>query len=170
MTKNPNNKTTAAKIFPFAGNFNVTAVRCALATSLLLFLPVGCSNEPSATAPLVVENARMRVPLESNRMSAAYATIVNASDEELTIVAATSASIEAIEFHETLTTDGIAKMVKLDDPVIAATESLVLQPGGKHLMLFGVKDMELAAHVIEFHLDNGRSTSHEFHVKEDILR
>ena len=103
-------------------------------------------------------------------MSAAYATIVNASDEKLTIVAATSASIEAIEFHETLTTDGIAKMVKLDDPVIDATGSLVMQPGGKHLMLFGVKDMKRTAHVIEFHLDNGHSTSHEFHVKEDILR
>ena len=37
-------------------------------------------------------------------------------------------------------------------------------------MLFGVKDMKRTAHVIEFHLDNGRSTSHEFHVKEDILR
>ena len=161
---------TVPKFLLFAWLCNITVVRCALATSLLLFLPVGCSNEPSAIALLVVENARMRVPLDSNRMSAAYGTIVNASDEELTIVAATSPSIEAIEFHETRTTDGIAKMVKLDDPRIAAKASLVLQPGGKHLMLFGVKDMELAAHVIEFHLDNGRSTSHEFHVKEDILR
>ena len=107
---------TVPKLLFFAWLCSITVVRCALATSLLLFLPVGCSNEPIATAPLVVENARMRVPLESNRMSAAYAMIINASDEELTIVAATSTSIEAIEFHETRTTEGVVKMVKLDDP------------------------------------------------------
>ena len=70
--------------------------------------------------------------------SAVYMRISNRGDAEQVIVSAESEAAMRVEFHRTLVEDDIARMEALDSLVIYAGETLELQPGGAHIMLFGL--------------------------------
>ena len=63
-------------------------------------------------------------------------TINNQGNKTITIVKAESELYSSIEFHETVHEDGMARMVRYDELVIAANDKLQLKRGSKHLMLF----------------------------------
>ena len=74
-------------------------------------------------------------------MAAGYCDIVNHGAEPVTIeafAASPPAATLRIEMHETTHADGMARMRRLHRLAIAANASVSLQPGGKHLMLFGM--------------------------------
>lgn len=74
-------------------------------------------------------------------VSAAYATIQNPTGNDDVLVGASADWAGRIELHETSTDeDGVMHMRKVDEMTLPAKGKLVLQPGGKHLMIFGVKD------------------------------
>lgn len=54
------------------------------------------------------------------------------------IVGAASASADAVEIHETSHHDGMAKMSARPSITIAPGDSLVMAPGGLHVMLIGL--------------------------------
>ena len=123
-------------------------------------------NEPASS--IWVDNARLRVPMESNRMSAGYGIFINNGDQDATIVEASSDSIATIEFHESVLVDGIAKMNKLEYLAIDANDQIILRPGAKHLMLFGIKNTEQKEHEINFLRQNGESFSATFRAMADV--
>ncbi len=71
--------------------------------------------------------------------SAVYLRVQNRGGSDLVFVSASSASAERVAFHRTIVEDGVARMEVLDELVVAAGQSLELQPGGSHLMLSGLK-------------------------------
>ncbi len=71
--------------------------------------------------------------------SAAYMRISNRGETDMTIVAASSAAIEHVEFHRAIVENDIARMEKLNGLVIPAGETVELMPGGAHIMLKGLK-------------------------------
>ncbi|MDZ7770022.1 MAG: copper chaperone PCu(A)C [Woeseiaceae bacterium] len=74
-------------------------------------------------------------PLPGARNAVAYMELNNESDSAVTITRVSSPDFASAEWHETTIENGISRMVQLDDPVIDAGGSLLLQQGGKHLML-----------------------------------
>ena len=58
-------------------------------------------------------------------------------------------------------------MIKLDTLEIPSKDTLKLEPGGLHLMLFRVQDVEDNKHIINFHTDTDLKFEVPFDVHED---
>lgn len=68
-------------------------------------------------------------------MTAAYLTLDNPSDTEKTLIAAYSPAFGKTELHRSMHHHGMAKMVKQQELIVPAKQSLELKPGGLHIML-----------------------------------
>ena len=65
-----------------------------------------------------------------------YFTLQNGTAQPIHVSAATAPVAERLSFHETIDDKGVMRMIAQPDGfVVPAGESLVLAPGGKHLML-----------------------------------
>ena len=104
-------------------------------------------------APLVASDVRISQPLPGARMSSGYLTLTNNSQKPITITEVTSPQFDRVEMHESLIEDGVARMVGLGDLTIPGNESIVFEPGGKHLMLM-MPDDELGVVTLEFRSDD----------------
>jgi len=73
--------------------------------------------------------------------SAGYMTITNNGDTDDTLIAASADVSAAVELHTMTMKDGVMRMRQLEGGVpLPAGETVVLAPGGKHIMLIGLKD------------------------------
>ena len=101
----------------------------ALALSLLL---VACSGK---SAPLTADFLEVSLPRPGTQMGVAYMIITNTTSAAITITDISSPQFAAVEMHETVLTDGISRMRRLDSITIPADSSMAFERGGKHLML-----------------------------------
>jgi len=92
--------------------------------------------------PLVVSALEITKPMPGMQMSAGFFVITNNTDETTRITSVSSPQFEAVEIHETTITDGISRMRELDALVIPGRSSVVLERGGKHLMLMRPRDLQ----------------------------
>ena len=105
-------------------------IRATACATLLLAL---CAA--SAHAEIVVDNPWVReVPPVSDH-SAAYMHLHNHGDSERRLVAVEADGFDAVEIHETVERDGVARMKHREAVVIPPHGQAILQPGGYHLML-----------------------------------
>lgn len=88
---------------------------------------------------------------------ACYLTIDNASNEPVLLQSASSEDFRSVEIHATELHDGMVHMNRQHDLKIGAGASLVLEPGGLHLMLIGKKhDLHAGDKVaLKLHFNNG---------------
>jgi copper(I)-binding protein len=95
------------------------------------------ADEEAESTGIVVEEAWVRVAREG--MGAAYLTVRNDGEATVRLSGASTPSAESVEIHETtMADDGTMQMVEQPEGFeIAPGEELVLEPGGKHLMLLG---------------------------------
>ncbi|MBT8066306.1 MAG: copper chaperone PCu(A)C [Gammaproteobacteria bacterium] len=100
---------------------------------LLLAVLAACTSEPQP--PLVASDVVVTRPMPGMKMSAAYLSLANNSDETIRITRVASAEYESVQMHETRMEDGVARMRAIPVLEIAAGETVTLQRGGKHLML-----------------------------------
>lgn len=78
-------------------------------------------------------------PVDSAATTAAYFVLVNHEPGAVTLTSESSPIAEAAGLHETMDMGGTMHMSALDAPlVIAPGDSLVLKPGGRHLMVSGL--------------------------------
>jgi len=70
------------------------------------------------------------------RVLAAYMQIINLTDAELTITGISSPDFDSADLHRTVVEDGVASMLPVPELSIPAAGSVLLEPGGLHLMLF----------------------------------
>jgi periplasmic copper chaperone A len=101
-----------------------------IATLLLL-----CAGVAAQAQSLTAEKGWIRSAPPGATVMAGYVRLVNPGDINLRIVAAHSSAFEAIEFHETIEQDGMARMRPVEDIVIVPGAMVNLEPGGLHLML-----------------------------------
>jgi copper(I)-binding protein/cytochrome c-type biogenesis protein CcmH/NrfF len=116
------------------------------ATALLLLLgtaslgAVGCGGtaESAQTDPLGtevrVESAWVRVGTAGS-VTGAYGTVYNPSADTLRVVGAQSPVADTVELHETMQHDGMVHMTPQTALAVPPRDSLVLAPGGLHLMV-----------------------------------
>ena len=72
----------------------------------------------------------------TSRVLAAYMQIINLTDTDLTITGISSPDFDSAELHRTVVEGGVASMLPVPELVIPAAGSVLLEPGGLHLMLF----------------------------------
>jgi len=97
-------------------------------------LVVACSQAPAVS----VENAQIRALLPGRDTTAGYFTLHNHTDAQVTVLGASSPYARAIEMHSTVIVGDRVTMQRNDRHTLAPGESLQFEPGGHHLMLFGV--------------------------------
>ncbi|MGB5629052.1 MAG: copper chaperone PCu(A)C [Woeseiaceae bacterium] len=107
---------------------------------LLLALLLSACGAPEP--PLVVNDLEITRPMPGMQMSAGFLVITNNTGETARITKVTSPQFEAVEVHETTIVDGVSRMRELDALEIPARSSVVLERGGKHLMLMRPRDLQ----------------------------
>ena len=110
-------------------------LRLALGAALAALL--SAAAPASAGGALIVEDARARILLPS-RPGAAWLTIRNSGDADR-LVGAGSPAAARVELHRHIHRDGVMTMRKVEAIDLPAGSETALEPGGDHLMLFGLK-------------------------------
>ena len=105
--------------------------------------PVKAAFTVSPAAPtgdiVAIMNSWVREAHEKATVNAGYMTLINASDEEVTLLKVESDVYKSIEVHEMVVVDGMMEMREVEDLSIPANGQIRFEPGGKHLMLMGPK-------------------------------
>lgn len=116
-------------------------IRMSLIVVALAFALAACAGASSDVA--IDTDPFSFVPTVGN--TASFFTITNNGDADDVLLSADSDLFGRVELHETVMEDGAAQMVEQTDGIpIPAGESVVLEPGGLHVMLLEGSE-ELAA-------------------------
>lgn len=124
-----------------------------LPLALMCILPLaGCGDaaqsRPDQAPPRIARTETPTVPWVSDEWmragdagatTGAYAVIHNPRSDALQIVGVTSVVADTVEIHETTQHDGMVHMTPQASLTIAAEDSVVLKPGGKHFMVRALK-------------------------------
>lgn len=107
-----------------------TATLLCLATALML---PACGRPDEVT----VDKAWVRLPAVPGRPAAGYA-IVQGSDRPMTLLRVSADTAIRTEMHETMRNGRMTSMRPLDSLSLPARGEIDFEPGGRHLMLFGI--------------------------------
>ena len=95
----------------------------------------------SVLAELVVEDGYIRKPIPGRSMSAAFMSINNTGTEDVVLKTAAIAGAKSVEIHTHSHVDGVMRMRQLYELTIETGATVVLEPGGLHLMVFGIQQL-----------------------------
>lgn len=97
-------------------------------------------------------------------MTAAFGTLENSSDQDVTIVSVASSASAMVELHETVLDDsGQMVMREIESGfVIPANDRLHLEPGGNHFMLMQLPEAVQAGEEVTFTLSLANGSTLEF--------
>lgn len=137
----------AATPYPEESMFGLSKLRIfeigvALLLTLAALIFVGLKVWAAEPGPIEVAGAWARPTAGESKISAAYMTIANKGAAADRLTGARTPKAKAVELHQTtMTAAGIMQMRKVEDGLlIEAGASLVLSPGGAHLMLLGLEE------------------------------
>ncbi len=116
---------------------------------------------------LTVDNAYVREMPPGQKVTGAFMTLKNGSDQDRAAVSASSDVAESVELHTHVHDQGVMKMRQVEKIGVPAGSETVLEPGGYHVMLIGLKQsLELGQTVIiTVNFDDGTSVPVEAEVK-----
>jgi copper(I)-binding protein len=125
------------------------------------------SVRAACACDLQVESGWIRAAPPGASTLAAYAMLKNTGVNAVAIATITTDAAEMAMLHETTVTNGISEMRMLPSLRIAGGATLTLAPGGKHLMLTGLKGLpKVGEHVkIAFTDESGCVTQGDFGVR-----
>ena len=104
----------------------------------LLLIASACSPAPE----IAIENARVRALIPGQDKTVAYMDVQNRTARAVTLVGASAASVRAMEIHTTRMDNGVMRMRRLKSVEVPAGKKVRFEPGGRHLMLFGVESLD----------------------------
>jgi len=143
--------------------FRIVAVLAAGALAL-----TGCATTASSdgddtaaveSAATTLTTSDMWVKAVDSGMTAAFGMIDNPTDHDITVVSVSTSISDMTELHETVENDaGDMVMRPIEGGfMIPAGGSLMLEPGGNHIMIMGVTDPILAGDdvTVTLTLDDG---------------
>lgn len=87
---------------------------------------------------IVIQNPTIKTTPPGITNSAAYFTISNNGEKDITLIDVTSDAAQRVEMHEHVVSNGAMKMQKMGPLTIPAKGSASFQPGGSHIMFIGV--------------------------------
>lgn len=101
--------------------------------------PAAATGGSAQLGEIAIAAARIRPPPGGRDVTAGYLTLTNAGAAANRLVSATSPAAASIELHAHIHEGGMMKMEQVPAIDVPAGGSVTLEPGGLHLMLFGVK-------------------------------
>lgn len=87
---------------------------------------------------ITVSDGWLALPAVSGNPAAVYFTLANETDEQVTIRTADVLGAESAMLHETSEWSGEVDMQELFTLAVMGGETVVFEPGGKHVMAFGM--------------------------------
>ena len=146
-----------------------TSTRLGILLAVAAFALTGCATstqapEETGTAADGVTISDAWVKSAESGMSAAFGTLHNDSDEDITVVSATTDASPMIELHETVENDSGEMVMRQKDGgfVIPAGASFDLEPGGNHIMLMDLANPLAAGDDVTFTLTLSDDSTYEF--------
>ena len=122
--------------------------RLSMVCILLLSLGV---NAYQATE-MEVSDGYVRASIPGTTISSAYMTLINNSENKVTLVEVTSKISPRIELHQHTMQDGMMRMRQLPAIEIDANSHVTLQPHGLHLMIFDLPELLLPNTLVDITL------------------
>ncbi|MGC9286488.1 MAG: copper chaperone PCu(A)C [Hydrogenobaculum sp.] len=105
-----------------------------------LMLAVGLLSGVALAKPdIVIKDPWVRLMPPTSKVSAAYMKIENKGNSEDMLLWAKSSISKITQLHKTINSNGIMKMVRVKKFTIKPKQTLILKPGGYHIMLIGLK-------------------------------
>jgi copper(I)-binding protein len=122
---------------------------------------------PAGACDLKVRSGWIRAAPPSASILAAYGVLQNTGAKAVTITSMSTSVAEMVMVHETTVKDGMASMQMIASLSIPPGAAVTLAPGGKHMMLTGLKELPKAgSHVaIAFTDASGCVTQGDFRVR-----
>jgi hypothetical protein len=115
-------------------------LRAAAAAILLLITPAFAHNGVVHLGPINISAPFSRATLPNAPVGGGYLTIENTSTEDDRLISATSPIAGTTQVHEMAMEGDVMKMRHLADGlIIPAGQTIVLAPGGLHIMLMNLK-------------------------------
>ena len=109
-----------------------------IAISLVSFYMQALAAQELAADVVVTENVYARPTIPNIPMGAMYLTLTNTGKLSHSLVAASSSVADSLELHGHEMSGGMMRMRQADKIELAAEQTVILQPGGLHVMLIGV--------------------------------
>jgi copper(I)-binding protein len=138
---------------------------CGLLLAALATLPAYAG---SAADEVVLSDPYVRAVPPMMQNSAMFATLRNTGSSDRALVGAASEASEVVELHTHIHDGGIMRMRKVERIDLKAGEATVLEPGGLHVMLLGLKRQLDPGTTVQLDLrfDDGSSMSVEVPVRK----
>lgn len=112
---------------------------------------------------VTISNAWVREPAPGQEIGAAYMTL-NSPQASKLVYAEAKGIAATVEMHSMSMDNGVMKMRMLDALTLEANTPKSLEPGGFHLMLFGLEKPLVAGEEVTFRLcfeDNAGNITHQ---------
>ncbi|AOS62078.1 copper chaperone PCu(A)C [Actinoalloteichus hymeniacidonis] len=124
----------------------------------------GGAEQASQTEADAIDISDAWVKAADEGMSAAFGELPNSSDQDVTVVSATSEASTMLELHETVENEaGEMTMRQIDGGfVIPANGALTLEPGADHIMLMDLTEPLEAGAEVTFTLTFSDDSTFEF--------
>jgi copper(I)-binding protein len=142
-----------------------------LFTALVLLVLVGlsgciasCSVGPEPD--ISISQAVVKRPLNGKTKTVAYFKIRNNAAQPKILKGVSSQIAGAIELHTTIKSDSTMRMQRLGELIIPADASITFSPGGKHLMLFRVAELNTTHAILEFRFTDETRYAAEFSIED----
>jgi copper(I)-binding protein len=102
----------------------------------------------------IVEDLRIRELIPGQDKTVGYLKLHNPGDRPMVLVRAEADFARALEFHTTAMDGQIMRMRRLPTVELPPGSTIAFEPGGRHLMLFGVTSLEPDGE-LRFFLEDG---------------
>lgn len=130
---------------PMARRLGLSA--CILAVLLLIVAVLGSRDAMGRETPLPsVASAWVRLPVISGRPAAGYFLLSGTKSKDA-LLSATSPLAERVELHSVSHDGGVMKMRAESRFALPAGGKLAFEPGGNHLMIFGLKPVKVGERI-----------------------
>jgi periplasmic copper chaperone A len=106
---------------------------------LSLILPAALPAGFAIAADMKLESAWARSSPPGAKVAAVYLRIDNTGGNSDRLLTITSNAAASAEVHRTTVVEGVARMRPVSTLQIGANEVVAFEPGGLHIMLFGLK-------------------------------
>jgi copper(I)-binding protein len=105
----------------------------------LLFLSSPALAHEEKSEHLTISHPWSRATAPSQKVGAVFMTITTNGNNTDRLIGAESPDAETVQIHNHTMVDGVMRMRPVDGVPIPATGEAVLEPGGFHVMLIGLK-------------------------------
>lgn len=148
-----------------------TTPRILIIAVAAVFALAGCAATTETVEPAATTSAATSLTITDpwvkaaeTGMSAAFGTLDNASDTDITVVSAVSPAATMIELHETVADDSGSMVMQQKEGgfVIPGGGTFELAPGASHLMLLGLTEPLVAGVEATFTLTLSDGSTFEF--------